>query len=593
MKTKEAGSLAVNAHVAGWVEEMAKLCRPDRVVWCDGSEEERKRLTDEAVRRGEVIRLNEEKLPGCLYSRSAENDVARTEHLTFICTNNREDAGPTNNWMDPAEAYGKLGAIFDGSMKGRTMYVVPFLMGPKGSPLVKVGIQLTDSLYVVLNMRVMTRMGRIALEELGQNGSFTRCLHGKADLDIQRRFICHFPQDNAVWSVGSAYGGNALLGKKCLALRIGSYLGREQGWLAEHMLILGIESPDGKVDYVTAAFPSQCGKTNLAMLVPPPALKGYKIWTVGDDIAWLYPGADGRLWAVNPEAGFFGVAPGTNRKSNPNALATIQKNTIFTNVVLKDDGTVWWEGLEDPPLEGTDWRGRRWTPASGEKGAHPNSRFTAPLLQCPSVSPEWNNPKGVPVSAIIFGGRREKVDPLVYESFHWRHGVYAGATMGSETTAAAVGHTGVLRRDPMAMLPFCGYHVGDYFRHWLEMGKRLSNPPRIFHVNWFRQDKGGKYLWPGFGENLRVLLWILERAKGKGPARESPIGYLPVPEALNVSGLDVSRETLEELLKVDREGWLEEAESQTEFFKKIGDRLPKELVKEQTDLVRRLAAVHE
>ncbi len=581
--------LTENKQVINWVQEMAELCKPDRVAWCDGSEAEKNRLTAEAVSTDELVELDQQKLPGCYYHRSAENDVARTEHLTFICSRNKENAGPTNNWMDPKEAYKKLSDIFSGSMKGRTMYVIPFIMGPAGSPSSKVGVQLTDSIYVVLNMRIMTRMGRVALKQLGPSNDFSRCLHGKADLDINRRFICHFPEDNTIWSVGSGYGGNALLGKKCLALRIGSYLGQKEGWLAEHMLILGIENPKGEIHYIAAAFPSQCGKTNLAMLIPPAALKGYKIWTVGDDIAWLRIGPDGRLWAINPEAGFFGVAPGTNQKSNPNALATIQKNTIFTNVLLKPDKTVWWEGLEGTPSEGTDWRGKPWTPASGEKGAHPNSRFTAPASQCPTISHQWENPAGVPISAIVFGGRRAKVAPLVYEPFNWQHGVYAGATVASETTAAATGAVGVVRRDPMAMLPFCGYHIGDYFAHWLSMGKRIAKPPRIFHVNWFRMDSNGKFIWPGYGENLRVILWILDRIQGKVDARETPIGYTPKPESLNISGLDLSPEALTSLLDVNRDEWCAEVESHSEFFDKVGSKLPKEIREEQAKLKQRLA----
>ncbi len=577
-------SLTTNSHVLNWVSGMVELCGPDHVVWCDGSEEEKERLTREAVARGELLALDSEKQPGSYLHRSAENDVARTENLTFICTKDKVDVGPTNNWMDPKEAYHKLGEIFKGSMKGRTLYVIPFIMGPVGSPFSKIGIQLTDSIYVVLNMRIMTRMGKAALKELGDKNDFTRCLHGKADLNMDRRFICHFPEDNTIWSVGSGYGGNALLGKKCLALRIGSFLGRRQGWFAEHMLIIGIQNPKGEVSYVTAAFPSQCGKTNLAMLIPPASLKGYKVWTVGDDIAWLHPGPDGRLWAINPEAGFFGVAPGTNKKSNPNALETVKKNTIFTNVLLKPDNTVWWEGLEEAPAQGIDWRGKPWTPASKEKGAHPNSRFTAPASQCPSISPEWESPRGVPISAMIFGGRRAKLAPLVYESFNWQHGVYVGATMASETTAAATGAVGVVRRDPMAMLPFCGYHMGDYFRHWLDMGKKISKPPKIFHVNWFRTGPSGDFLWPGFGENLRVLLWVLDRVEGKGEVVQAPIGYLPKSSSIDMTGLDMKKETLEYLLSIDRNEWEADLESQTEFFKTLGDRLPAELTQEQKAL---------
>ena len=583
--------LTTHPAVIAWVEEQAKICQPDAVVWCDGSEEERQRLTVQAVAAGELEALDQTKLPGCYYHRSALNDVARTEQLTFICTPTKDGAGPTNNWMAPDEAYRKLGGIFAGSMRGRTLYVVPFIMGPAGSPFSKIGVQLTDSVYVVLNMRIMTRMGRVAWQALGRDGSFTKCLHGKADLNLERRFICHFPQDNTIWSVGSGYGGNALLGKKCLALRIGSALGRQEGWLAEHMLIVGIENPQGEVTYVAAAFPSQCGKTNLAMLVPPASQAGWKVWTVGDDIAWLRVGPDGRLWALNPEAGFFGVAPGTSSKTNPNALKTIQRNTIYTNVLKRPDGTVWWEGLDGPPpAEGIDWQGQPWTPASGTKGAHPNSRFTAPAAQCPSISPHWQDPQGVPISAIIFGGRRARVAPLVYQTFSWQHGTYAGATVASETTAAAMGQVGVVRRDPMAMLHFCGYHMGDYFAHWLDMGQRIPQPPQIFHVNWFRTGDDGKFLWPGFGENLRVLRWVLERCQGGGAAVKTPVGHVPTPEALELRGLDVSPETLKQLLAIDRQEWQAELKSQDEFFAGFGDRLPQALRDEQAALAARLAA---
>ncbi len=581
-----------NKTLIAWVEEMAKLCKPDRIVWCDGSEDENKRFLGQAVRDGELEELDQQKRPGCYYGRSAENDVARVEHLTFICTRSKRDAGPMNNWMDPQEAYRKLGAIFDGSMKGRTMYVVPFIMGIPGSPFNKIGIELTDSITVVLNMRIMTRMGKVAVNELGNSADFTRGLHSKADLNLDRRFICHFPEDNTIWSVGSNYGGNVLLGKKCLALRLGSWLGRKESWLAEHMLILGIQNPKGETRYITAAFPSQCGKTNLAMLVPPKSMPGYKVFTVGDDIAWLRVGPDGRLWAVNPENGFFGVAPGTNSVSNPNAIATVRRNTIFTNVVKTPDGDVWWEGLDgNPPAEGTDWRGRKWTPASGEKGAHPNSRFTAPAAQCPSISPEWQNPKGVPIDAIIFGGRRARLAPLVYQSLSWQHGVFVGATMASETTAAAMGQAGVVRRDPMAMLPFCGYHMADYWKHWLEMGKRIPKPPRIFHVNWFRQNAAGKFIWPGYGENLRVLEWIVGRAAGKAEAVETPIGHMPKPEAINLEGLSINRQTLAgELLNLDYGEWIAEARGLDEFFSKFGNDLPQEIRSEQQALLKRLGA---
>jgi phosphoenolpyruvate carboxykinase (GTP) len=581
-----------NKAVNEWVGEMAKLTKPDRVVWIDGSDDERERLTKEACETGEMLLLNQEKLPGCLYHRTVQNDVARVEQLTFICTSKKEDAGPTNNWMLPSEAYDRLGKLFDGSMKGRTMYAIPYLMGPAASPFSKAGIELTDSIYVVLNMRIMTRMGKVAMDYLGDNPSFVKGLHSKADLNPERRFICHFPEDNTIWSIGSGYGGNVLLGKKCFSLRIGSYLGKTEGWMAEHMLILGVESPDGSVDYVAAAFPSACGKTNLAMMIPPEyaAKKGYKVWTVGDDIAWMRIGEDGRLWAVNPEAGFFGVAPGTSMKSNPNALLTTQRNTIFTNVVLTPEKTVWWEGMGvDAPASATDWKGNPWTPASSEKGAHPNSRFTAPAKQCPCISKEWENPKGVPISAILFGGRRAKVAPLVYQSFDWEHGVFVGATMGSETTAAAAGKVGVVRRDPMAMLPFCGYNMGDYFAHWIEMGKKIPNPPKIFNVNWFRTGADGKFIWPGYGENFRVVKWILDRCKGAADADSSAIGYMPKPKDIDVAGIEdsVSADTIAELLSIDRESWSAEIDSQNEFFAKF-DRLPAEVRKQQSDLKARL-----
>lgn len=578
-----------NRAVQAWVEEMARLTKPDEICWLEGTEEERQRLTEKALATGELIELNQEKMPGCFLHRTAVNDVARVEHLTFICTPTREEAGPTNNWMAPAEAYSKLGKIFDGSMRGRVMYVIPYLMGPAGSPFSKVGIELTDSIYVVLNMAIMTRMGRVAMEHLGDGDDFNRGLHSTADRDPNRRFICHFPQDNTIWSVGSGYGGNVLLGKKCLALRIASYMGRQEGWLAEHMLIVGVEDPEGNVTYMAAAFPSACGKTNLAMLKPPATFPGYKVWTVGDDIAWMRIGEDGRLWAVNPEAGVFGVVPGTGYKTNPNAMEMVQKETIFTNVVLTPEKTVWWEGMDDnPPANGIDWQGRLWTPGSGELGAHPNSRFTSPLWRVPSLSPEWDNPQGVPISAIIFGGRRAKVAPLVYESFNWEHGVYVGATMASETTAAATHKVGVVRRDPMAMLPFCGYNMGQYFHHWLEMGRRMAKPPRIFHVNWFRQNGGGDYLWPGYGENLRVLKWIIDRCHGKIGARETPVGYVPHPDDFDLSGLDLTPAVIQELSKIDREAWQEEWRAQGEFLKLFGDDLPEELRREHRALGERV-----
>lgn len=579
-----------NKAVANWVEEMAKLTKPDSIVWIDGSEEERNSLTKQSLSTGELIELDQEKLPGCLYHKTAVNDVARVEHLTFICTSKKEDAGPTNNWMAPADAYEKLSKLFDGSMKGRTMYVIPYLMGPEGSPFSKVGIELTDSIYVVLNMRIMTRMGKVAMDQLGDSSDFVKGLHSKGELDPEKRYICHFPEDNTIWSIGSGYGGNVLLGKKCFSLRIASHMGRREGWMAEHMLILGIEDPKGNVSYIAAAFPSACGKTNLAMLIPPETFAGYKVWTVGDDIAWLRIGEDGRLWAVNPEAGFFGVAPGTSMKSNQNALLTTKKNTIFTNVVLTDDNNVWWEGMGvEPPKKGTDWKGNPWTPESSEKGAHPNSRFTAPASQCPCISPEWQNPKGVPLSAILFGGRRARTAPLVYQSFDWEHGVFVGSTMASETTAAATGAVGVVRRDPMAMLPFCGYNMGDYFQHWLDMGKKIPNPPAIFNVNWFRTDEKGKFIWPGFGDNFRILNWILARCEGKVEAVESPIGYLPKAEDIDIKGIGdgITIDTVKGLLSIDKEAWDGEVKDQAEWLDKF-DRLPKEIKAQYNELVKRL-----
>lgn len=580
--------MASNRTLNAWVEECARRCKPDKIVWCDGSQQEKDRLIQEALRVGDLIELNQKKMPGCYLHRSAPNDVARTENLTFICCPNKDDAGPTNNWMDPREAYEKLGRIFDGSMRGRTMYVVPFLMGPQGSPFSKVGVQLTDSVYVALSLRIMTRMGKVALEHLGTSDDFTRGLHSRADLNIERRFICHFPQDNTIWSVGSGYGGNALLSKKCLALRLASVYGYREGWLAEHMLIVGIEDPSGQVTYIAGAFPSACGKTNLAMLVPPSRYKGWKVWTIGDDIAWLRPGPDGRLYAINPEAGFFGVAPGTSPKSNPNAIAMIQQNTIFTNVALKPDGTVWWEGLEDPPRECLDWRGNRWTPDSKEKAAHPNSRFTVPIQQCPSFSKEWENPRGVPISAILFGARRGKLVPLIYEAFNWPHGVFLGATLASETTAAATGAVGVVRRDPFAMLPFCGYNMADYFGHWLRIGRRLTHPPRIFRTNWFRVNEDGKFIWPGFGENMRVLEWIIGRCKGTAAAVETPLGYIPAPGSLNLEGLNLDKSVFDSLFSIDVEGWRNVLRSQKEFFGKFGSRLPPEMWAEHHALEKRL-----
>ena len=586
-----------NAKLKAWVDEMAALCQPDAVIWVDGSDAEKKVLENRAVARGFLIPLDQERYPGCFYSRSNPNDVARTEHLTYICAQSPEDAGPTNNWMSPEDGYAKAATIFQGSMKGRNMYVVAFSMGPVGSPFSKIGVELTDSVYVVLNMRIMTRVGRKVLDRLGTDGEFTKCLHSKADLDVKHRLVLHFPQDNTIWSVGSAYGGNALLGKKCLALRIASWQARKENWLAEHMLILGVEHPGGQVEYVTAAFPSACGKTNLAMLIPPEGLKakGYRIWTVGDDIAWLRVGADGRLWACNPEAGFFGVAPGTNSKTNPNAMAAMRKNTIFTNVLLGDDLSVWWEdGDGAPPALGTSWEAKVWKPGMKDENgkpvlaAHPNSRFTAPAGQCPTISPNWENPEGVPISAMIFGGRRERLAPLVFESFDWNHGVYVGATVASERTAAAMGAVGEVRRDPMAMIPFCGYNMGDYFGHWLDMGAKIPRPPKIFHVNWFRKDESGKFLWPGYGENLRVLEWILARSRGEGRARKTPIGWLPAKDALDLTGLDLPAGTMDKLLEVKNDEWTRELDGVKAFFLQFGSRMPQEMWRQFESLKERL-----
>jgi phosphoenolpyruvate carboxykinase (GTP) len=554
-------------------------------------------LEKEATASGELIPLNREELPRCFLHRTHPEDVARTEHLTFICTKKKHDAGPTNNWMSPAVAYRKAKAIFKGAMAGRTMYVIPFSMGPVGSPFSKIGIELTDSIYVVLNMRIMTRIGSAVLEQLGTEGEFTRCLHSKADLDVNRRLILHFPEDNTIWSVGSGYGGNVLLGKKCLSLRIASFLARQEGWLAEHMLIMGVEDPNGHIVYIAGAFPSACGKTNLAMLVPPEGLrkKGYRIWTVGDDIAWMRIDSDGSLWAINPETGFFGVLPGTNSQTNPNAMTTISKNTIFTNTVLKPDLTVWWEGHDDSaPKKALDWQGNPWKPGllddkgNPVKGAHPNSRFTAPISQCPSASFRLEHHHGVPISAIIFGGRREHLAPLVYEAFDWQHGVYVGATMSSERTAAQYGKLGEVRFDPMAMLPFCGYNIAEYCQHWLDMGKKITKPPKIFHVNWFRVDKKGKFLWPGFSENLRVLEWIIQRCDGKVQARKTAIGNLPYPQDLDLTGLKLSKKSLQQLLHIDHEEWRNELKSREAFFAQFGDRLPKEIWHEHHALQRRL-----
>jgi phosphoenolpyruvate carboxykinase (GTP) len=579
-----------HAGVKAWVDEMVQLCQPDHVYWCDGSEEEKEKLTDQAVKSGLLIRLNQEKLPGCYLHRSNPNDVARVEDRTFICTRTPEAAGPTNNWMPPAAMYEKLHGLCRGAMKGRTMYVVPFLMGMPGSPLAKVGVELTDSIYVALSMRIMTRMGQMAWDQLGANGRFTKGLHCMLDVDPERRYIAHFPQDNTIISVGSNYGGNVLLGKKCLALRLGSYLGRIEHWMAEHMLILGVESPTGEKTYLAAAFPSACGKTNFAMLIPPPRFAGWKITTVGDDIAWMQPGADGRLYAINPEAGYFGVVPGTNFKSNPNAMISMSKDTIYTNVALTPDGDVWWEGKDgEPPVECLDWQGRPWTPASKEKAAHPNSRFAAPMRNNPALAPEAEDPKGVPISALIFGGRRATTMPLVFQAFNWIHGVYVGATMGSETTAAAAGAVGNVRRDPMAMLPFCGYNMGDYFRHWLRMRKLLKRPPKVFHVNWFRKGADGKFLWPGYGENMRVLKWIVDRCRGRVAAYETPVGWMPELEDIDTTGLpDYEPEKLTEALSLNVDEWKREVLMQDDIFFKLYADLPKEMIFQRELLISRL-----
>ncbi len=561
-----------------WIGEVAALTKPDSIVWCDGSEAEKSRLTKQAVAEGILIELNQEKRPGCYLHRSNPNDVARTEQLTFVCTPNKIDGGPTNNWSEPAETYAKLRGWLDGSMRGRTMYVVPYVMGPLGSPLSKVGVEITDSIYVVLNMRIMTRMGTAALEQLDDSGDFNRGIHCTLDLNPERRLICHFPQDNTIISVGSGYGGNALLSKKCFALRIASVLGRDEGWLAEHMLILGLQSPDGETTYIAAAFPSACGKTNLAMLTPPAEFKGWKVFTVGDDIAWMRVGPDGGLWAVNPENGYFGVAPGTSAKSNLNAMKMVQHDTIFTNVAMTPDGDVWWEGMDVPPPDGLlDWQGRPWKKGSTDKAAHPNSRFTTPMRNNPAWSPQADDPRGVPISAIIFGGRRASTVPLVLESIDWTHGVFMGATMGSETTAAASGAVGVLRRDPMAMLPFCGYNMGDYFAHWLKMRGAIKKPPRLFMVNWFRKGADGNFIWPGYGENMRVLKWMLDRIHGRAGGRETPVGIVPNEADLDFKGLDLPSSAARDALAVNPAEWKAELESAAEFFEKIGPTMPKEL----------------
>ena len=582
-----------NKTVLDWIEKMVQLVKPEKVVWIDGSEEQLEALRAEACATGEMIKLNEEKLPGCYLHRTAVNDVARVEHRTFICCDKEEDAGPTNHWMAPDKAYEMLYDIARDSYKGRTMYVIPYSMGPIGSPLAKVGIELTDSIYVVLNMAIMARVGQKVLDVLGDSNDWVRGLHCKCDIDEEKRYICHFPQDNTIISVNSGYGGNVLLGKKCFALRIASNQGHNEGWMAEHMLILGLENPQGEVKYIAAAFPSACGKTNLAMLIPPKAYqeKGYKVWCVGDDIAWMRQGPDGRLWAINPENGFFGVAPGTNAKSNPNALASTRQGTIFTNVVHNlDDNTVWWEGLDkNPPTNALNWKGEKWDCTDGSKGAHPNSRFTAPAQNCPCISSEFNSTTGVPISAIVFGGRRAKTAPLVYQSRDWDNGVFVGSIMASETTAAATGAVGVVRRDPMAMLPFCGYNMADYWEHWFEMGEKLGDKaPKIFNVNWFRTDDEGHFIWPGFGDNLRVLEWIIKRCEGKADAVETPIGFVPKAEDINLEGLDFDLDTLKGILQVDPSLWAGELDGIKEFYAQFGDKLPARLQEELDGLSARL-----
>ena len=584
-------NLTNNKAVLSWIDEMTAITKPDKIVWITGEEDQISELREQAVREGILIKLNPDKLPGCYLHRTDPDDVARVEDRTFICCEKEEDAGPTNHWMEPKEMYKKMYALADGAYKGRTMYIIPYSMSIIGSPFAKYGFELTDSIYVVLNMHIMTRVGKAVCDALGDDTGFIKGLHCQCNLDKDNKYIVHFPQDNTIISMNSNYGGNVLQGKKCFALRIASNLGRQEGWMAEHMLILGIQNPRGEIKYISAAFPSACGKTNLAMLIPPEGLQrwGWRVWCVGDDIAWLRVGKDGRLWAVNPENGFFGVAPGTSMKSNPNALISTHKDTIFTNVALDlSDNTVWWEGLnKTPPARAIDWRGRPWTPQSPEKAAHPNSRFTAPARNCPCLSPEFDNPEGVPISAIIFGGRRAKTAPLVSQSFSWQHGVFIGSIMASETTAAATGQVGVVRRDPMAMLPFCGYHMGDYWQHWLDMGKKIPKPPKIFNVNWFRTDEDGNFAWPGFGDNMRVLQWIISRADNEIGAAETALGYEPNTHDIDMEGLDMSMYDMRRLLSVDRDLWLKECEDARAYYEKIG-KVPPELYSELDALEMRL-----